>query len=102
MTGKTKKILFFSILGLVAIGASIGYYMYNKGPVCVDCSSGKKISSADLYRSFSTDSVAARKTYSGIILDVSGRITKVSLNQQNQSIILLKTNESGASLNCTL
>lgn len=102
MTGKTKKIIFFSVLGLVAIAAVVGYYMYNKGPVCVDCSGGKKITAADLYQSFSKDSINARKTYAGIILEVSGRVTKVTLNPQNPSIVLLKTNESGASLNCTM
>jgi cytochrome c-type biogenesis protein CcmE len=102
MTSKAKKTLFFSLLGIVAIGLSLGLYFYNKGPICVTCASGTKISSAILYQTFSKDSITARKEYTGNILEVSGMVTRVMQNQQNQAIILLKTNESGASVNCTM
>jgi riboflavin synthase alpha subunit len=36
------------------------------------------------------------------VVEVSGKITQVSLNQQHQQIILLKTNVSGGSVNCTM
>ena len=35
-------------------------------------------------------------------MEVSGEITQASMNQQHQQIILLKTNVSGGSVNCTM
>ena len=102
MLSKRKKTIIFSILGIIVIGVSIGYYLYNKGPLCVKCADGKKVASEILYKNFSTDSTYAKKEYTDKILEVTGIVTQVSKNQQNQAIILLKTNESGASVNCTL
>ena len=107
MTRRTKKTIILSILGLAAIGISIGLYFFYKGPVCVSCTSGKKVSSTVLYQAFLNDSITARKEYSSNartdkILEVSGLVTQVSQNTQNQAFILLKTAVSGASVNCTM
>ena len=107
MTRRTKKTIILSILGLTAIGVSIGLYFFYKGPVCVKCTSGKKVSATALYQVLSTDSVLANKEYisqtaNDKILEVSGVVSKVSQNQQNQAIIKLKTNEADAYVNCTM
>lgn len=102
MTLKSKKTIFFALLGLFAIGMFLGLYFYNKGPVCIKCADGEKVSSLNLYQTFSNDSIAARKTYADKILEVSGQVTRVSQNQQNQAIIFLKTASPGAAVNCTM
>lgn len=102
MTSKVKKTILFSIVGVVAIGAAIGYYLYNKGPIDVKNASGIKIDAVALYQVFSKDSALAKKKYADKILEVSGIVFQVSQNQQNQAIVLLKTNETGAYINCTM
>ena len=102
MTRRTKKIILFSILGLAAIGAGVGYYLFNKGPVDVKNSTGTKVIATALYQDYSKDSLTAQKKYTDKILEASGIVVKISDNQQHQAIILLKTNEAGAYVNCTM
>lgn len=102
MTRTTKKTIVFSLLGLFAIAAGIGFYLYNKGPVDVKHASGTKVIAAELYATFSKDSITAKKKYINNILEAAGTVVRISKNQQNQDIIFLKTNEAGAFINCTM
>ena len=102
MARKTKKIIIISVLCLAVIAAAVAYYLYNKGPIDVKNASGTKVIATALYQSFSKDSLVAQKLYSNKILETSGIVIKVSQNQQNQAIILLKTNDAGAFINCTM
>ncbi len=96
-----KKILF--IVGLLLVLAlCIGIYMFNKGPVNVAGASAEKINATALYRAFDTDSAGAAKKYAGKVLEVTGVIQNISLNQKQQKILLLKTESDGASVNCTM
>ena len=91
MNRKAKNI--FILLLLVALLAAVfGYYLFNKGPVDVRNSTAIKANATELYEQFNTDSTVALKKYSGKILQVTGEVTAVSLNQEKQKIILLKTN----------
>ena len=102
MTSKVKKTILFSILGLVAIAAGIGYYLYNKGPIDVKNATGIKVSATELYDAYSKDSTAAQKKYTDKIIETRGIVTKISQNQQHQAIVMLKTNEGTAFVNCTM
>lgn len=102
MNRKSKKSILISLLLIVLLAAAFGYYLFNKGPVDVKNSSAIKTNAAALYDKFDTDSAAAFKNYSGKILEVSGEVTAVSENQEKATIILLKTNAGGASVNCTM
>ena len=102
MTGKTKKTFLFSILGLIAIGGAIGYYLYNKPPRDAENADAIKVVSTELYQIFAKDSAAANKKYFDKVLEVSGVVNQVSQNQQKELIILLATNEPGAAVNCTM
>lgn len=102
MTPPVKKTIIYSLLGLVAIAVAVAYYLYNKGPVDVKNSSGTKVGATELYDAFIKDSVTAQKKYSNKILETAGIVTHISQNQQNQAIVMLKTNEDGAFINCTM
>ena len=100
MSGKAKKITTV-FLFVAALGASAGYYLWNKPHVSVSGARGVKIEAAILYNSFIGDSVAANKNFVQQVLEVSGTVSAVSKNQQNQTIVLFKTAIEGASVNCT-
>ena len=97
-----KKIILFSILSLLAIGLAVAYYLYNKGPRDVKNSSGTKITALALYQAYTTDTALARKTYDNKIVEATGIVMQVTQNQQNQALIMLKTNDDGAFINCTM
>lgn len=92
----------YSILGFILIAAGIGYYLWNKPHRDVKHARGIAVSAAELYLTFSTDSSGAKNTYTGNVVEVKGEVTKVSVNQQGQQVILLKTATPDASVNCTM
>jgi hypothetical protein len=98
----TKK-KFLLILFLVVLGTiTIGYYFYNKGPENIRSSDALPVTATELYKAYLEDSVVAQQKFSGKVLTVSGVISKVDTNQQNETIISLKTNEPGAFINCSM
>lgn len=80
----------------------IGFYNFNKEAPDVSHATALQLSATDLYSSFSKDTVAAKRMHLQKVLEVYGEVTNLSQNQQHQSIILLKTDTDGASINCTM
>jgi hypothetical protein len=76
--------------------------MWNKPHRNVKDAEAVKITAIDLYKIFTTDSASVKSTYLNKVVAVSGEVKQVSLNQQNQQIILLKTHDPDASVNCTM
>jgi uncharacterized protein (DUF1330 family) len=97
-----KKIILTIVLFLVLLTCGIGYYLYNKGPVDVQDSDSIKINAAELYDAYIKDLAAAQKKYTGRILEITGEVHDVSVNQQQKKILLLKSHSDGAYVNCTM
>jgi cytochrome c-type biogenesis protein CcmE len=102
MSPNVKKTVIFSLLGLVAVAVAIGLYFYNKGPVDVKHAISVKVPAIELYEAFSKDSVTANMKFGNKIIETTGWVSQVSQNQQNQAIVMLKTNDEGAFVNCTM
>ena len=102
MIRKRTKYIFTSMAIFVLAGIAIGYYYFNKGPVDIRSGSAVSVEATALYEQFKKDSVNALKDYAGKILLVTGEVSNITANQQNEKIILLKTNTEGASVNCTM
>jgi hypothetical protein len=102
MSKKTKKIIITSLVVVIAITAVVGYMMWNKPHKNVKDADAVSISAGELYNRFVTDSAKANAAYVNKVVLVSGEISQVSMNQQSQQIILLKTAVTGASINCTM
>jgi tRNA_anti-like len=101
MTGKKKKIA-AALLFCAITAAVVVYYLWNKPHLDVVYAQSVKTGAADLYNSFITDSAAAKKKFSEQVIEVTGIISGVSKNQQNQTVILLKSGVEGANINCTM
>lgn len=97
---RTKK-LFLLFLLLMMLAALTGYYFYNKGPINYKNSDAQKITAVDLYNAYE-DTVTAHKKITGKVLTVAGVISKIELNQQNETILFLKTNTADAFINCNM
>jgi len=102
MTPNKKKIILFLVTGVIAIGAGFAFYLYNKGPLDVKDAKGIPVNAADLYQTYFKDSLQAVKKYSNKVVETTGKVAQVTLNQQKQAIVLLITNETGAFINCTM
>lgn len=96
----TKK-QFLLFLLLIMLAVAIGYYFYNKGPVNFKNSDTLNITAVELYNAYE-DTLAAQKKFTGKVLTVAGVVSKIEMNQQNETILLLKTNTGGAFINCSM
>lgn len=94
-----KILIVLLIITIAAVG--IGYYFYNKGPVDVQNSSTISTNAGALYDAYMNDSSAAQKMYTNKIITVSGIVKDISVNQQQNKIVILKTNAADAYINCT-
>lgn len=107
MTKKTKRLL-LSVFILALIGAIIVYFIWNKP--FTDTEHKKPaytITAVELFTTFSTDSATAKTRFigdenNGKVIQVQGEAAEVKTNQANEQVILLKTNTSGAYINCTM
>jgi len=100
--GNKKKYVLISITVILLLLLGVSYYMYNKPAKDVRHADGRKVTAIALYEQYSKDSALAKNEFTQKILQVSGIVTQVSTNQQNNTIVLLKTDTDGASVNCTM
>jgi hypothetical protein len=97
---KRVKLIAFVLIALLATGASIGYFMYNKKHRSAAEETGLLVSSEQLCIDYETDEAVADKKYIGQLLEVSGMITEVGTNQQNNTVVTLSGTATG-SVQCT-
>lgn len=102
MTGKLKRNILIFFIAIAVIAGVTGYMIWNKPHLNVKDATAIKITAVDLYKIFTTDSANANSKYVNTVVVVSGEVKQISLNQQNQQIILLKTQAPDASVNCTM
>ena len=101
MAGKKKVLITVSLIIVIA-AAAIVYYLWNKPAVNVSGADGIKVAATALYKTFSTDSLIAKKEYAQQIVEVTGVVNGTSINQQNQTVVLLNTGVEGGNINCTM
>ncbi len=87
---------------LILIGVAAAFYLWNKPHQDVANAAALKTDAVSLYKIFSTDSIAANKKFTQQVIKVSGTINRILKNQQNQTVVLIKTNTDGAYINCTI
>jgi tRNA_anti-like len=108
MTGKTKKTILLSIAVLAFAAAFIGYTLYNKKHFSVEGTKpSAEITATALHQTFAKDSALAKTKFIGDevsqkVIQVNGEIAAIKEDQQDNTIILLKTATDGAFINCTL
>lgn len=102
MTNKTGKIILATALLVIAIGLAGAYRMWNKPHQNVEDAPAIAVTATELYNCFIKDSVKANEQYTNKIVQVSGEVSQVSMNQQLQQVVLLKTAVDEAFVNCTL
>ncbi len=108
MSRKTKRYILLTVLVIILVGASVGYYFYNKKHFSVQESTPvAEITAAALHQTFVSDSSLAKNKFIGDeinhkVIKVDGDIADIKKDQQGNTIVLLKTGTDGAFINCTL
>ena len=107
MNTKTKKrILYIGLLGVV-VGLSIVYYLFNMPQRDVQSSATDfTLSTSEIVKEYLTDADKANKKYlqedgDSKILAVTGEVSAISTDQNNQKVIVLKSATDKAGVSCT-
>jgi len=102
MGKKFKRYVLLIFIIIITIIALIGYQVWNKPHQDIKNAVAVKTSAIKLYNSLTNDSANTKALFVNKIVAVSGEVKQVSRNQQNQQVILLKTNITDGSVNCTM
>ncbi len=105
-----KKKLLVLILLLLAGAGVVGYLMFNKKHFNVQKATPVvTVAAITLHQTFATDSVIAKNKFIGEkdesnkkVIAVEGTVHEMKTDQQENAIILLKTDTDGAFVNCTM
>jgi hypothetical protein len=107
MTGKTKKIILVSVLGIAAVAAVTAYRLYNKTHFNVQTSlPAAATTPQQLLTVFISDSARAKTLFVGDennkkIISITGEVATLKKDQAGNTVILLKTGTEGSFINCT-
>jgi len=101
MGRKPGKYIALVFVAIIAVAVFIGYRIWNKPHADIRDADSVKTTSIALYEILSK-SGSGSVTYLNKVVEVSGAIAEVLKNEQDQQVILLKTNVSGGSVNCTM
>ncbi|MEJ8816901.1 OB-fold protein [Lacibacter sp. H407] len=102
--GMKKRSLIVFILFAVLIGAAILfiYTKWNKAPESIENAEAVRINAADLFREFSENEQQATQTYNGKVLEITGIVSSIAMNQEGKTIVQLQTNDPLFGINCTM
>jgi len=102
-TTKSKKKMkkFIIIFLILAAGAgSYGYYLYNKPRAGVsEMTAAYSVDAKNFFTEYNTDENAANRKYLGKVVEVSGKIRSVDVDDRGTMNVAIETGEMGA-VNC--
>jgi hypothetical protein len=102
MERKTKRNIFSIFIAVIVLAAVIGFMMWNEPHRDIKDATALKTTAVMLYSNLTKDSARMKSKLVNQIVEVSGEVKNVLKNQKGDQIILLKTNVSGGSVNCTM
>ncbi len=102
MERKTKRNIFSIFIAIIVIAAVIGFMMWNEPHRDIKDATALKTTAVVLYSNLTKDSARMKSKLVNQVVEVSGEVKNVLKNQKGDQIILLKTNTSGGSINCTM
>jgi hypothetical protein len=85
-----KSYIIITVLLILSV-VWIVFRMYNKPHRDPSSEASIKISSTELFRSYENDEAAANGLYLDKVLEVSGKITEITMNQELIPIVVLET-----------
>jgi hypothetical protein len=96
-----KKIL-VGILLVLMFTCGVAYLMYNKPHRDPATEKSIKVSSIELFKAFENNEMEANKLYLDKVLEVNGKVTEVTTNQNGIPVIALETEDALFGVRCTM
>ncbi len=96
-----KKILIIA-LTFVIIGVCTGIYLWNKPHATVENAKGIAVDAVMLSREYNSDEKAADLKYLNKAIEVSGIISDIEKNQDGGLMVILKTDDPAAGVQCSM
>jgi len=96
-----KKIAIL-LIAFVLLGGGYGLYLYNKKvPSLADTPADYTLTANELFDAFNADEQAALKKYEGKVIDLSGKVIRLNVNDSLSSVTLEATNSMFGGVNCS-
>ncbi|MEY2924663.1 MAG: hypothetical protein RLZZ337_1211 [Bacteroidota bacterium] len=96
-----KRNIAIILVILLAVGAYIGYSMFNKKHINVeDTKPEVSLSAADLFTAFENDETASMEKYADKVIAVSGDIYNVDLSNNLEPQLVLEANGDNGFIRC--
>lgn len=96
-----KKVILV-ILGLIILGGTYGFYLYNKKtPSLENTKPDFTLTAEELYNSFSTNEKDALERYEGKVLQIEGEILSLTQTDSISNIILNSEEALFGAVNCS-
>lgn len=96
-----KRIILLVAIALL-IAAVIGYYQYNKPHREASGEAFVSIQATELFSLFTSNEEQANENYLDKIIEVTGVISSVTLNQHGDQVLVLESNDPMFGVSCTL
>lgn len=97
-----KKSYIIIIVLIILSVVWIVFRMYNKPHRDPRSEASIKISATELFRSYENDEAAANGLYLDKVLEISGKITEITTNQELIPIVALETENPMFGVRCTM
>ena len=98
---KKWRTILIILLVILSIGALAVYYVFNKPHRTVETEKAIIIMANDLFLSFTQNEKQANALYLDKTIQVSGEVVEVRINQDNKSMLVLKTDDPIFGVVCT-
>ncbi len=98
-----KILLWLFVIALLGFGIVKGYlyYLNNKPHRDVTKEQGVQVTAQQIFDEFMTNETAANRKYLNKAIQVTGEVAEAKKNQDNKTVVLLKTSDPVFGVNCT-
>jgi hypothetical protein len=98
-----KVLLWLFVITLLGFGIIRGYlyYLNNKPHRDVTTEQGVQVTAQQIFDEFMTNETEANRKYLNKAIQVTGEVAEAKKNQDNKTVVLLKTSDPVFGVNCT-
>jgi hypothetical protein len=100
---KRRFVLISFVLAVIGLSVFYGvkYYLRNKPGRQVEQEKGIEVTATQIFDEFSANEAAANQKYLNKAIQVTGEVAEAKKNQDNKTVVLLKTSDPMFGVNCT-
>lgn len=94
--------LIATLVVLLTLVAVVGYRMYNKPHRSIQDADSIPTDAVSLFNAFADGESEANQRYLGNVVEITGEVSEILVNQEGDSVLVLKTNDPLFGVSCTM